>query len=105
MIELESPVGLQYISVQSYPYMGIVPVPLENETFEERVAKHEQVMHETLPQMGSLWEDQWLPSIIPGLDEARSRDYPSLDDTTLIETLTSSIGGAFQLDSTKWPSR
>ena len=89
MVEFDSPVGIQQMSVNSYVYMAIVPVPLEGETFEERVAKHEQVLHQTLPELGNLWADQWLPSIIPGLEAAKSRDYTSLDDAALIQTMSS----------------
>ncbi|MCH8309318.1 MAG: hypothetical protein IIB17_02330 [Chloroflexi bacterium] len=89
MVEFDSPVGIQQMSVNSYVYMAIVPIPLEGETFEERVAKHEHTMHETLPELGNLWADQWLPSIIPGLEAAKSRDYTSLDDAALIQTMSS----------------
>jgi pyruvate,water dikinase len=37
--------------------------------------------------MGELWEKQWLPSIIPGLDSSRNRDYASLSDQLLVDTL------------------
>lgn len=87
MIELQSPVGIRQISLHCYVYLGIVPVPLENQTFDERVARHEQAVQETLPQLGSLWADQWLPSMIPGLEAAKTRDYGSLDDSALVQTM------------------
>jgi pyruvate,water dikinase len=37
--------------------------------------------------MAELWEKEWLPSIIPGLDASRTRDYTSLTDQQLIITL------------------
>lgn len=80
--------GIKQLAVNGYCYMSMFPVPLEGETFEERVAKHEHAMHETLPQMGSLWADQWLPSIVPGLEAGKSRDYTSLDDSALVKTMT-----------------
>ena len=44
-------------------------------------------MHDILPRIGDLWENEWLPSILPGIEEAQTTDYGALSDDQLFETL------------------
>lgn len=40
-----------------------------------------------MPNMRKLWEEEWLPSILPGIKSAMERDYSALSDQDLISTL------------------
>jgi hypothetical protein len=37
--------------------------------------------------MGELWEQTWLPAILPGLEKARTTDYTALSNEDLLHTL------------------
>ena len=89
MSEFVSPVGFAMQAVNYYGFVAIVPVPLGDESMEDRISRHKDTMHRVLPQLGDLWENQWLPGMIPGLDAARARDYSSLSDSELLGTLQS----------------
>jgi len=54
---------------------------------EDRSARYIKTLGEVLPRMGELWEQEWLPAILPGLDRARAIDYPSLSNEALVQTL------------------
>ena len=87
MDEFACPVGLRYQTVNRYGYMTAYPFDLGTETPEDRVARYEQTMQEILPQIGALWEDEWLPSMLPGIEKGRTTDYGALSDDQLLETL------------------
>ena len=87
MEELACPVGVQQICINTYAYLAVVPFELGDETIEQRVARYQKNLARILPNMGELWENEWLPSIVPGLESSRTRDYTSLTDRQLIGTL------------------
>ena len=87
MDEFACPVGVQYTNINTYAYIAVVPFELGDETIEQRVARYRENLAGILPKMGELWENEWLPSIIPGLESSRTRDYTSLTDQQLISTL------------------
>ena len=89
MVEFASPMGFSMRAVNYYCYVAIVPLPLGDESMEDRISRHQDTMHQVLPQLGDLWENEWLPGMIPGLDAARARDYSSLSDSELPGTLQS----------------
>ena len=91
MDEFASPVGLVFKVVNYYGYIGVVPLDLGSESMEERVERYQGILHDVLPRMGDLWDNEWLPSILPGLDRARSTDYAALSDDQLFETLDKMI--------------
>ena len=91
MDEFASPVGLEFRLVNYYGYIGVVPLDLGSESMEERVERYQGILHDVLPRMGDLWDNEWLPSILPGLDRARSTDYAALSDDQLFETLDKMI--------------
>ena len=80
------PVGFTYIPINYYGYFTTPPFPLGDETIEERVERHKGIMHDVLPRMDELWDNEWLPSMMPGIDRAKSTDYGSLSDSELLET-------------------
>ena len=89
MLEFACPVGFAMKAVNYYGYTAIAPLPLGDESMEERISRHQDIMHQVLPQLGDLWENQWLPGMIPGLDTARARDYSSLSNSELLRTFQS----------------
>jgi hypothetical protein len=80
MDEWASPVRLGYRVINSYGFTSILPFGLGSESMEERVARHQKILGEVLPRMGELWEQEWLPSILPGIEKARATDYAALID-------------------------
>ena len=65
MDEFACPVGMRYTNINTYGYMAIVPFELVNETMDERVARYQTKIREILPRLGGLWEQEWVPSILP----------------------------------------
>ena len=76
-----------YIPINYYGYFTTPPFPLGDESIEERVERHKGIMHDVLPRMDELWDNEWLPSMMPGIDRAKSTDYGSLSDSELLTTL------------------
>ena len=74
-------------TINYYSYSTIVPAPLGDETMEQRLARYEKTLAEIVPRVGDLWEREWLPSILPGLEKAKTLDYGSLTDAELLKTL------------------
>jgi rifampicin phosphotransferase len=87
MNEWACPVGIGYRSINYYSFLSTPPFDLGTESTEERVARHQRIMGEVLPRLGELWQQEWLPSILPGIEKARNTDYATLTDTGLFETL------------------
>ena len=54
---------------------------------QERIARYQKQLSQVLPRMGELWEQTWLPAILPGLEKARTTDYTTLNDDELLLTL------------------
>ena len=90
------PVGLQYRTINTYAYVTMVPFDLGDETIEQRVGRYKENTREIMSNMRELWENEWLPSIIPALDESRTRDYASLSDRELFATLEQMISEVVQ---------
>lgn len=80
------PVGFQYIAVNYYGYFTTPPNDLGDESMEDRIERHKGIMDDVLPRMGELWDNEWLPSMMPGIDRARSTDYGALSDAELLES-------------------
>ena len=87
MEEFACPAGVVYRNLNTYAYMALVPQDLGDETIEQRVERYKGTLHEVLPKMGSLWTDEYLPSILPALESSMTRDYTALSDQQLIATL------------------
>ncbi|MFB3062743.1 MAG: hypothetical protein ACE10C_15375, partial [Candidatus Binatia bacterium] len=87
MDEFACPVGLLYKNINTYAYFALVPQELGGETIEQRVERYKATLGTILPNMGTLWADEWLPSILPALESSMTRDYAALTDQQLISTL------------------
>ena len=86
MDEWAYPVGFQYMTFNYYGYFTTPPHDLGDESMEDRIERHKGIMHDVLPRMGELWEEEWLPSMMAGIDKARSTDYGALSDAELLES-------------------
>jgi pyruvate,water dikinase len=78
------PFGAVCRAINSYGFFTIRPFDLGSETREERNARYRKILGEALPRMGELWEREWLPSILPGLDKGRTADYTTLSIEELL---------------------
>lgn len=81
------PMGVQCRAINAYGYFTLTPFPLHTETLEERLARYQHTLSTVLPRMGELWEQQWLPSILPALERARTTDYRALSHEALWQRL------------------
>ena len=81
------PFGAQCRAINYYGYFTIKPFELGAETREERSARYRKILGEALPRMGELWEREWLPSILPGLEKGRTADYTVLSNEELLNTV------------------
>ena len=96
MDEFACPVGIRYQVANYYAYLTVLPQDLGDEPFEERLARYKRTMDDVLPRMGDLWANEWLPSIQPGLERARSTDYQALDDDALLAELERMSGEFYE---------
>ena len=87
MEEFACPVGVTYVNINQYAYITLSPQDLGSETIEDRVERYKGHLGHVLPNMLKLWEDEWLPSILPGVKSAMERDYAALSDEELVSTL------------------
>lgn len=81
------PFGAQCRAINYYGFFTIKPFDLGAETKQERVARYQEQLSQVLPRMGELWEQTWLPAILPGLEKARTTDYTALSNEDLLHTL------------------
>jgi hypothetical protein len=81
------PFGAQCRAINYYGFFTIKPFDLGSQTREERSTRYQKIPGEVLPRMGELWEQEWLPSILPGLEKGRTTDYTALSNEALLSTL------------------
>ena len=81
------PFGVECRAINYYGFLTLIPFDPGAETIEERSARYQQHLAEVLPRMGELWQQEWLPAILPGLDKARTVDYTGLSNAELLHTL------------------
>jgi pyruvate,water dikinase len=85
------PFGVECRAINYYGFLTLKPFDLGSEAIAERSARYQQHLADVLPRMGELWEQEWLPAILPGLDKARSIDYAALSNAELLHTLDEMI--------------
>jgi rifampicin phosphotransferase len=81
------PFGAHCRAINYYGFFTIKPFDLGAETREERSARYRKTLGEVLPRLGELWEREWLPSILPGLEKGRTADCTALSNEALLNTL------------------
>ena len=83
--ELGSTLTAASLPVNYYHYLAGIPLKdLGSETPEARRARYEKNVAELMATVGERWENEWLPSILPGLDRDRHRDFATLSDADLL---------------------
>ncbi len=73
--------------INYYAYNSTAPADPGPEGIDARLARYQNSLQNLVPRVGELWENEWLPSILPGLDKARTLDYAAMSDAQLMETL------------------
>lgn len=96
MEEFACPFGFQARVVNSYGFSGLIPVDANGAMTAEQRARYQETLDQILPRIGELWEQEWLPSILPGLDKARTTAYATLSDAQLLDTLDAMRQDLFQ---------
>ena len=84
MAEFDAVISLGARFINNYFYVSFVPEDIGGEARETRMARGEGKVAELMPRIGSLWENEWLPSILPGLAKARETDFAKLADAELL---------------------
>jgi len=87
MQEWACPFGAECRAINYYGFFTIRPFDLGSEPMENRIARYQKILGEVLPRMGDLWEQEWLPSLLPGLTKGRTADYTALGNEELLHTL------------------
>lgn len=81
MDEFSCPVGLHYSVLNRFAFAEIAPFDMPGTPeFGARLERYQQTLHDVLPEIGDLWANEWLPSIMPGIERAKSADYSSLSN-------------------------
>ena len=89
--------GLRYKVLNRYAFVEISPFDIpEAPEFAARLERYQATMHEVLPQMGDLWANDWLPSILPAIERARDADYSPLSDEEYLAEYDRLLGEFYQ---------
>src|SRR5690348_6147413 len=75
-------------TVNQYAYLGIVENQSRGVALQQLFDRHLRALSDVLPNIGTLWEQQWLPSMLPGIERLRTFGYSSLSTSELEQTLT-----------------
>jgi phosphohistidine swiveling domain-containing protein len=84
MDEWSSPFGVEHKMINYYFYLHAMPL---GDGSAERKAKYKETIDTIVPRVGRLWQEEWLPSILPGLEKARTLDYAAMSDQQLLDVL------------------
>ena len=87
MAQWASPFGAECRAINYYGFFTVKPFDLGSEPIEDRMARYKETLSEVLPRMGDLWEQEWLPSILPALEKGRAADYTGLNEEELLNAL------------------
>jgi phosphohistidine swiveling domain-containing protein len=72
-------------SINYYNYLHGEPLDIGSERPEERKARYDRNVEELMPKLGDLWENTWLPEMLPKLERARNTEYTTLSDEDLLQ--------------------
>jgi hypothetical protein len=82
--EFASFLGMGFWHVNYYAYFAFYPLEdLGGESITERSARYEEALEKLVPRVGQLWEQEWLPSLLPDVIRARDLNYAALSDAEL----------------------
>ena len=100
--QLAYPHRFEMCAVDNFAYLGFVLHAARGEALEQLLADHARRIEPDIPRIGSLWEREWLPSILPGLERLRTFDYGSLSDAELLDALTELRGRSGGAVASPW---
>ena len=86
MAEYGSIIELGARFINDYLYVSFVPRDLGGSNRQVQLESGQVQVAELLPHIGTLWQDEWLPSLLPGLEKARTTDFGRLGDDELLRT-------------------
>ena len=72
-------------SINYYNYLHGDARDIGDEDPAARKARYDNNVEELMPKLGDLWENQWLPEMLPKLERARNTDYTALSDEDLLK--------------------
>jgi phosphohistidine swiveling domain-containing protein len=84
--EVGYPTGLCYRAVNNYAYCAFMPHAASDDVSGTSPSGERDAIASLMSSLGELWEREWLPSILPGLDRLRTADYRALPDGDLLAT-------------------
>src|SRR5437764_5810831 len=84
MDEFASPILVDIHCISYYSYLNAYPAPLGNETFEQRLARYRETLAHMVPLIGTKWQNEWLPSVLPQLEKCRGIEFSKLNDSELM---------------------
>src|SRR5215213_8312238 len=93
MLEYSSPYGMRFRTFNYYLYGGGHPFDLPEGERERRAQEYQRRIEAVLDRIGERWDNEWLPSILPGLERARNFDYAPLSDDELWRVAGELIAG------------
>src|SRR5215211_6521414 len=73
--------------INCYTYLTLAPIDIGDEDPQARQERYERNVAQLMPRVGELWEQEWLPAMLPALDRARNTDYAALGDEELLSLL------------------
>lgn len=83
--ELGSTLTAASLPVNYYHYLSGIPLEdLGGEAPDARRERYARNVAELMATVGERWEKEWLPSILPGLERDRRRDFSLLGDAELL---------------------
>ena len=83
MREYDCSLAMEMTTFNYYAYASFHPVDADRDSGAEREARYGATLDRIVPRVGRLWQDEWLPSILPGLEKAKNTDYAGLSDDEL----------------------
>ena len=84
MGDMGSAIAAQARQINYYNYLHGYDRDLGGEDPAARKARYEKNVQELMPRLGKMWEQEWLPAMLPKLERARNTDYSALSDADLL---------------------
>lgn len=86
MAEYGSIIELGARFINDYVYVRFVPRDLGGKDPRAQLEAGQAQVAGLMPHIGRLWQDEWLPSLLPALEKARTTDFAGLSDDELLRT-------------------
>lgn len=83
--EVDYPHGFTMRAINHFGYVALLPHHAQGEELARLLVANQRTMTSLLPRVTTLWEREWLPAILPGLERLRTLDYGSLPDAALLD--------------------